>query len=191
MKSTALKISAFVLTLACSAGVLAASQGTAGATSTGSYTNTLGTVAPPQVRVFGLLDANLTATSSTVTTPWGMQPGVSDQFCVAHSTGGNVRITFSSPGISAGGMNIQAKSATTGATKAYHQLIYRTGTVPTDANAIRSTTLSFDITSAQSDLVNCVNPNVTKTILLQGGATWAASETDVFTDTVTVTASPI
>ncbi|WP_295003522.1 hypothetical protein [uncultured Dechloromonas sp.] len=191
MKSTALKISAFVLALAASTGALAASQGTAGATSTGSYTNTLGTVAPPQVRVFGLLDANLTATSGSVTSPWGPMPGVSDQFCVAHSTGGNVRITFSSPGISAGGLNIQAKSATTGATKIYNQLIYRTGTVPTDASAIRSSVLSFDITSAQSDLVNCVNPNVTKTIVLSNGATWSASETDVFTDTVTVTASPI
>lgn len=189
MKSNALAMSAFVLALAASTGALAASQGTAGATSTGTYTNTLGTTAPPQVRVFGLIDATMTSTSGTVNSPWGPQPGVNDQFCVAHSAGGNVRLTFSSYGISnTSSISLPAKSATTGATKHYHHFAYIPGTTP---SALGSALKTLDVANAQNDLVNCVNPNVTKGIVLTGGTTWAATETDVFTDVVTVTASPI
>lgn len=193
MKHNTFKISAFVLALAASTGALAASQGVAGATSTGSYTNTLGVSATQQVRVFGLLDATMSSSSGSVTTPWGPLPGVSDQFCVAHSAGSNVRLTFSSPGLSgASSITLAAKSATTGASKSYHHLVHASGFTPTvAANVLSAALKTIDITNAQTDLANCVTPNATKVIVLTGGATWAATETDVFTDTVTVTASPI
>lgn len=195
MKSNTLKMSGFALALVASTGALAASQGSAGATSTGSYTNTLGANTTPQVRVFGLLDGTLTSSSATSTAnPWGMTfPSAIDQFCVAHSAGGDVRLTFSSAGLTnASGNSIFAVNAATGASTAYVHFVHKTGTAPTAAtNVLTATLKTVDIASAQTDLVNCAAPNVTKGILVQGGGAWPTSETGVFTDVVTVTAAPI
>lgn len=183
-------ILAALILAGAAASATAATQGTAGDTSKGEFTVTIGNNAVgAKVRVFGLSDMNFPPNSANVPTPWGNLPGVADGFCVAHSRGGAVKLTFSSPGITAAqGENLIAKSPVTGAKQIYHLDLQAAGNGAwTRINLSGDKT--FTIAATQSNMDTCSTPNVKKTILLSYGA--QPSKTDVFTDVVTITATPI
>ncbi|QHI97244.1 hypothetical protein GT347_04170 [Xylophilus rhododendri] len=74
----------------------AATQGTLGSTSTGSYANNFGVATPRQVQILQLVDAFVTSSSPLVPEAGGVQrKGVIDSFCVVDTTGGAVHLAFS------------------------------------------------------------------------------------------------
>lgn len=88
-------------------GAFAATQGTLGATSQGSFTNTFNGTVAPQVQILGLSDATVTPSIGQVQiyegTPSGNY-GVADYFCVVNTTGGAVTMSVSSDRYSAGSL---------------------------------------------------------------------------------------
>lgn len=174
---------------AASFSVMAATDGVADATqSVGSFTNTFGASASPQIRVFGLQDAVMTSNAVTVGSAFGAAPGDDDSFCVAHSTGASVTLRFTSAGLSAAGSSNSAiaTDASTGDTLVYHQSVAINGD-PTSYKAIGATDNSFVVSAPQTSLTDCSSPQVYKTIIransLQGPTN------GVYTDLVTVTAT--
>jgi hypothetical protein len=79
-------------------GAFGATQGTLGATSQGSFTNTFNATAPPQVQILGLSDALVTPATGTVAQYEGASDhpdvyGTADRFCVVNTGGGAVTLT--------------------------------------------------------------------------------------------------
>lgn len=143
-----------------------------------------------KVRVFGLSDMHHAANATSIPSPWGNSVGVRDQFCVAHSQGGDVKLTLDSAGID-GGANefLVAKSATSGAQLSYHMAMQQKGSGAW--SIIRSTQKTFTVANAQTDMDHCVTPNVTKQVHVAGRDANTDWKSDFFSDAVTVTASPI
>jgi hypothetical protein len=79
-------------------GAFGATQGTLGATSQGSFTNTFNATAPPQVQILGLSDAVVTPATGQVAQREGEEDpayvyGTADRFCVVNTGGGAVTLT--------------------------------------------------------------------------------------------------
>jgi len=77
-------------------GAFAATQGTLGTTSTGTYTNTFGAAVLRQVQILNVSDALITPDSGEVLEYYDAYKriGVVDRFCVVDTTGGAVTLTF-------------------------------------------------------------------------------------------------
>lgn len=79
-------------------GAHAATQGSLGATSQGSFTNTFNGTTSPQVQILGLSDGMVTPASGEVAQYEGAADpanvyGVADRFCVVNTSGGAVTLT--------------------------------------------------------------------------------------------------
>lgn len=79
-------------------GAHAATQGTLGATSQGSFTNTFNGTTTPQVQILGLSDGTVTPSTGLVAqyegaADPGMTYGTADQFCVVNTGGGAVSLS--------------------------------------------------------------------------------------------------
>lgn len=79
-------------------GAFGATQGTLGATSQGSFTNTFNATAPTQVQILGLSDAVVTPATGEVAQYEGSSSpgtvyGTADRFCVVNTSGGAVTLT--------------------------------------------------------------------------------------------------
>lgn len=161
-----------------------ATNGEVGATSTGVFTNTFNSQGVRNVRIFGLQDSMVTHLN------WGI--GNSDQFCVASSSAGDIRLTFLSTQWNASLVAIDA----VGTQLAYTMAISSSSTPK--ATIISPTSNTFQLPSADvllisSDTIstaacNGTNANVTKTIKASSNS---IPQNSVFTDTVTVVATPL
>ncbi|WP_153013065.1 hypothetical protein [Pseudacidovorax intermedius] len=183
---------AFLALAAVSGIAAAATQGTLGATSTGSFTNTFNSN-PRQVQVLGLQDALVTPNSGNAYTKYGFLPGAQDQYCVVDTGGGSVKLTFTSAngkGSSSAGNGLLAKAAD-GSTLEY---VLSTG-VQGDANSVVDTSLdttglTVPAASTVTAASSCGAGALMKSIVVQGGAALPVG-TKIYTDTVTVVATPI
>lgn len=167
----------------------AATQGTLGATSTGTFTNSFNSN-PAQVQVLNLKDSVMSPTSGNVTFPAGNSiPGVQDNFCVVSTSGGAVNLVFTSTNfvsdpyrtaLDAGGTPLPngyiMSVGTGGSVQAYTGLGTAGFTVPAGVTVTAATA--------------CGTGNVTKQIVIAGGSALPAG-TAVYTDTVTVVATPV
>lgn len=190
MKSMKKAIALAIVSLAAAASQ-AATQGNASTTSSvATFTNSFGTqVVLPTIRVFGLQDAALPAgDNSTTDSFYNIGTGKGDSFCVAHSTGGAVRLSFSNAGGGDSG-SLLAVDAATGATVGYH-LSVGVGSGPWALIGSNAGTTSVNVAAGttQTDLVACTAPNVRKSMITQGVP---APTSGFFVDTVTVTATPL
>lgn len=174
-------------------GAQAATQGDPSATSSvATFQNSIGVAAPVRtIRIFGVQDAVLTSASGNVDFFWGNGQGVNDGFCVADSTGAAVQVTVvSTNGIgTVGGESFKAINSATGADVSYG-MNFKVGSgawlnTSTAANNI----LAVPSGTTQTDLVNCATPNVQKSIFTWGG--WTPGTNGVYTDVVTLTATPL
>jgi hypothetical protein len=106
MTMKTLKIAALTLALAASGAAMAATDGTLGTTSTGSFNASLQVNAPAgtQVQVFGLDDFAFPAVTGGITTNTPV-PAIEQPFCLNRSTAGNVLVTISQTG-NAGSFNL-------------------------------------------------------------------------------------
>lgn len=93
------RILAALIGIACSS-AFAAQQGTLGATSTGSFTNTFNATGLRQVQVLGLFDATVSIDSGMInaftSSPGTPVQGVADNFCVV-DMGATTRSNRSTP----------------------------------------------------------------------------------------------
>jgi hypothetical protein len=69
----------------------AATQGSAGSTSTGTFTNTFGD-SSRVIQVLGLQDMQFTTSAGVIVHSYGQSQGVADKFCVIDSAKGVVRV---------------------------------------------------------------------------------------------------
>lgn len=101
-----LKTAAVALALIAPVAAHAATDGTLGATSTGSFNASLQVNAPAgtQVQVFGLDDFAFPVVTGGITTNTPV-PAIEQPFCLTRSTAGNVLVTISQPG-NAGSYNL-------------------------------------------------------------------------------------
>ncbi|WP_295534279.1 hypothetical protein [uncultured Pseudacidovorax sp.] len=185
---------AFLALAAVSGIAAAATQGTLGATSTGSFTNTFNS-SPRQVQVLNLADATMTPNSGVVAAPvpWGNTiTGAADTFCVVDTGGGAVKLTLSnSNGAgSANGTNFHAKDAA-GNGLDYWQYLLKAGDNTVYAYNDLGTT-GFTVAAGQTVTAasSCGSGNVFKGITLPGGVTLPTG-TSVYTDVVTIVATPV
>lgn len=81
------------------AGAFAASQGLIGASSTATYSNTIGESSQRQIQILNLSDTIVTPSSGRVQEANGLNTriGVIDRFCVVDTAGGTVKLTFTGP----------------------------------------------------------------------------------------------
>jgi hypothetical protein len=167
---------------------MAATDGVADATqSVGTYSNTFGGRPSTQVRVFGLQDTVMTVGARSVSTSFGPAPGKSDLFCVGQTSGLTVILTFTSAGITGGERqhNI-ATNNNTGETIAYHQSVGLQSNLNALTNIFKGDN-TFEVTTPQTSVTDCSNPNMYKAVLMGGGGDAPAS--GIYTDLVTVTAT--
>jgi hypothetical protein len=168
---------------------MAATDGVASPTqSVGTYTNTFGGTAAALLRVFGLKDTVMTVGAQAVTTAMGSWPGKADTFCVGHTNGASVTLTFTSTGITSGAEpdgNL-ATSTGTGGTVPYHQSVGLLSNLNALQNIFKSQN-KFIVTAPQTSVTDCSNPNMYKSVHMAGGGD--APTADIFTDVVTVTAT--
>jgi hypothetical protein len=166
----------------------AATQGVAGPTSTGTFTNTFGD--PSRViQVLGLQDMQFTSQAGVVQHGYGASEGVTDRFCVIDSAKGTVRLTVR--GTEKAGRNVWDAAAVdgSGAKLSYTISLQQFG----DPNWYWDVLDTFGIELSGNELVEdasgCANGgNVGKAIALSSMA--PVSGTKVFKDTVTVTVTP-
>lgn len=179
----------FFLALATAANLAgAATQGTLGASSTGTFTNTF-IGAPRQVQVLGLKDATMTINSGNVRNAFlANGPGVEDQFCVVDTSGGAVKLTVT--GSNPHGTNDQftAKSSA-GESLIYYQSFY-TDSGPIAGRALGTTGFTVPGTVVKTSAAQCGDGNVTKSIVPADISGWPATGRS-YTETVTVVATPI
>lgn len=181
----------FVSTLAfayLSAG--AATQGTLGATSTGSFTNTLDDTFPRQVQILNLQDALVSTSSPQIS--WGGFPGVlyttEDNFCVVDTSGGAVQLSFEFATQTDSYNNTYARAAS-GATKPYRfdvrtlDDVYSGGRIP-HATGTYVVPAGKTITAA----AGCGSGNMAKRVGVHDFSTTYSA--DVFIDTVTILVTP-
>jgi hypothetical protein len=169
---------------------MAATDGVASATqSVGTYSNTFGGTASPQLRVFGLKDAVMTTASAvTVPTPYSTTAlGIADTFCVGHTNGASVTLRFTSAGFdSSDQLWGSAKEVSTGALLSYHQSVG----LQNNLNGLKNISKfdnAFIVTAPQTSVTDCSNPNVYKNTYRPSGD--AAPADGIYTDLVTVTAT--
>jgi hypothetical protein len=166
---------------------MAATDGVADATqSVGTYTNTFGGTPSPQLRVFGLQDAVMSVGAQSVSTSFGPFPGKADTFCVGHTNGASVILTFTSAGITAGDQTHNAATNNaTGELIAYHQSVGLQSNLNALKNIFKGDN-TFEVTTPQTSVTDCSNPNMYKAVLMGGAGDAPAS--GIYTDLVTVTA---
>ena len=180
--------------LLCAGGAaFAATDGTLGATSSGSFVNTFGTLAR-QVRVLGLSDAAMTPSSGPVTHVGGLsQPGVQDSFCVVDTSGGAVNLTFSSGSgmkTSAGAHVREARDAANATMSSGYVLAVGVGVGVSAFTALETTGFTVPAASVVNSDTLCAGGNVNKQIVLPGGGALPSGGA-IYTDTVTVLATPV
>ncbi len=102
-----LKTAALALALIAPVAAHAATDGTLGTTSTGSFNASLQVNAPAgtQVQVFGLDDFTFPVVTGGITTNTPV-PAIEQPFCLTRSTAGNVLVTISQPGNVSAGYNL-------------------------------------------------------------------------------------
>ncbi len=185
------KLKLATLALALVAGAAsAATQGTLGATSTGTFVNTFGAGAR-QVQILNLSDATVTPVSGNITWVNGdLVKGVQDKFCVVDTAAGAVLLKF----VSSNGMgplsHIRvAKTAAGVALPTAYTLGVGTAKLTVSA-ALHTTGFVVPAGTTVSAAANCGAGNVMKGITPDGGKVLPASS-EIYTDTVTVTATPV
>lgn len=166
----------------------AATQGTLGATSTGTFTNTF-TGAARQVQVLDLKDALMTPDAGIVSTAVvTLGKGVTDKFCVVDTHGGAVKLTVSSSNGKSSVSAFFAKSAT-GETISFNQsLMIENGA----RSATNLDTTGFTVPAANTVMSAsaCGSGNVSKSINLLNGAP-VVTGSGTFTAVMTIVATPI
>jgi hypothetical protein len=167
---------------------MAATDGVASDTqSVGTYTNTFGSTSSARLRVFGLQDTVMTVGSQSVSTSFGPGLGKADTFCVGHTNGASVTLTFTSAGITTGNnINNIATDKDTGQVIAYHQSVGLQSNLDNLKNIFKGDD-KFIVTAPQTSVTDCSNPNMYKSVLLVGAGDAPAS--GIYTDVVTVTAT--
>ena len=173
---------------------IGATQGQASTTaSVGTFTIMIGNIEPPRIRVFGLQDMYLASRDDGR----AVSGSVSDRFCVAHSGGGSVLLTFSGAAFSgASGTALVAREMGGNGTLNFQQSIYPANRAPLAGDILSASNTSMTIPSAQSSLDDCSSPNVAKGLAVSGtgiqersGGT-RAREKSLFVSSLSITATP-
>lgn len=179
----------FFLALATAANLAgAATQGTLGASSTGTFTNTF-IGAPRQVQVLGLKDATMTINSGNVRSAFFSDgPGVADKFCVVDTSGGAVKLTVTGSNPHGTDDQFLAKSSA-GESLFYYQSFYTDSGTPV-GRALDTTGFTVPAAVVKTSAAQCGDGNVTKSIVPAAFTAWPATGRS-YIDTVTVVATPI
>ncbi len=178
-------------------GAFAATQGTLGATSQGSFTNTFNGTVAPQVQILGLSDATVTPSTGQVQIFEGSPSnnyGVADHFCVVNTTGGAVTMSVSSDRYSGGSL---AAVSAGGSELQYAMIMHVTGDVSNfrDFNA-SATDWTMPAGTTVTSAAQCGMGNVRKAIYhiaIDGGMIAAGplpGNGNVYVGTVTITVTP-
>lgn len=168
----------------------AATQGTLGASSTGTFTNTF-IGAPRQVQVLGLKDATMSTSSGNVRSAFSTvdAPGVADKFCVVDTSGGAVKLTVTGSNLQGTDDRFLAKSSA-GESLFYYQSFYTDSGAPVGKN-LSTTGFTVPATVARTSAAQCGDGNVTKSIVLFDTTTGLPATGRSYIETVTVVATPI
>lgn len=182
-------------------GAFGATQGTLGATSQGSFTNTFNATAPPQVQILGLSDAVVTPATGLVAQYEGREEpsnvyGTADRFCVVNTSGGAVVLTVTADQYG-GGQQLPMATAAGGSVLEYMLGMHLAGD-HTVGNSFTASTPSWTI-PAGATAINagaCGAGNVRKMVahgaidgeILKGVPLPANG--NVYVGTITLTATP-
>ncbi len=168
----------------------AATQGTLGATSTGSFTNTLDDTFPRQVQILDLQDALVTASSPQIF--WSAM-GINlytteDNFCVVDTSGGAVQLSFSFATQTDSYENTYA--ATVGGARKEYKLEVRTIDSAYTGDRIPYSTGTYFVPAGKTmtSAAACGSGNMAKRVGVQDFSTTYSA--NVFTDTVTILVTP-
>ncbi len=179
----------------------AATQGTLGATSQGSFTNTFNGTTAPQVQILGLSDAVMTPASGQVAQyegagDPGMIYGVADQFCVVNTSGGAVLLSVTADQY--GGDNQMAIATAAGGSQLQYLLlmhVVNNASINAEFDATR-TTWTVPAAAMVSSAAACGAGNVRKVMShyfidddTPKGTPFPANG-NVYVGTVTITATP-
>lgn len=191
------RILAALIGIACSSG-FAAQQGTLGATSTGSFTNTFNATGLRQVQVLGLFDATVSIDSGMInaftSSPGTPVQGVADNFCVVDTYGGAVGLTVTANEYSATTLRPVARAAS-GSILGY-QLSMESVANPGFNTVMDSTQPTQIVPNGFSDASQCGGGNMRKAIHamdLDGGVIFDGllpTNGNVYFSQVTITATP-
>jgi len=175
----------------------AASDGTLGATSSGSFINTF-YAAPAKVQVLKLKDATFNTSTVAGSVNWdggNVAANVTDSFCVVNTAAASVKLTATSANGYKSGTTVRNAVDSTGAKLANGYILAfgtdgKTFSTPGGADL---DTKGFTVPAANVVISadKCpTNGNVYKSIVL-GDGTGLAAGTAIYTDTVTITATPL
>lgn len=179
---------AFLALAAVSGIAAAATQGTLGSTSTGSFTNTFNST-PRQVQVLGLSDAAMNPNSANVDSAWGSFPGATDKFCVVDTGGGAVKLTFTGAHGVGSNPSMWKSVAADGSVLEYAFSVGQPNVGWAQSN-LDTTGITVTAGGAATSASGCGAGNMIKSMILNGGASLPVG-TKVFTDTMTVVATPV
>lgn len=179
----------------------AATQGSLGATSQGSFSNTFNGTTAPQVQILGLSDGLITPASGRVAMLEGaddpsMIYGTADQFCVVSTNGGAVSLSVTADQY--GGDNRLAIATAAGGSQLQYLLLMHLvndASVYSEFHSDR-TTWTVPGTATVSSAAGCGVGNVRKVIsqyAIDGDGlkhTPLPANGNVYVSTVTITATP-
>lgn len=158
------RILAALIGIACSS-AFAAQQGTLGATSTGSFTNTFNATGLRQVQVLGLFDATVSIDSGLInpfTSAGGSVHGVADNFCVVDTYGGAVSLSVTA-GEYGAGTQLPIARAASGSLLGYQmsmEFVPDTGVYASFNSALAPLVIPYGLTDASQ----CGGGNMRKAI---------------------------